>query len=402
MSANGAPNPEYFAALDERLLAAANRGFALDLIIADQSFAAGRAFCGSYDARDPLVRYLVARYGALDVSWQGIEAFDDVPDSRALLRGLGESLKKYDMFHHPRSTDARASSSPLLRDGWMNYLIEASPRPDLGAVEHQFTEQPEIHVVTAIEPDAFRHEIWNATTNGEYLSIPYAALQNAANVKAVQVWSQVIANTRHWELEPYFDVDGARAVGLNEVEYLAYAQTPGIVEVTLPKHKYNPVWVNPITGEEIELKDYKGLVFSRQTPDSAHDWILQVPREGHKEMMLRSYRFESEDPPLQEPELDTARVPFEISDPRGDAIPAGAPPPYAIKLLRSNRATRTMEYVWWGEIVGSNSGARLLGIGPSGTFQMPSGLLAGAERLTYGCWRLMRMAKRTNWIAFIS
>ena len=378
--ANGAPNPAYFAALDERLLAAANRGFGLDLIIADKTFAAGRAFA-NYDDRDALIRYLVARYGSLDVSWQGLESFDTIPGGRALLSSLGESLKKYDMFNHPRSTDAEASSSPVLRDGWMTFLMEASARPDLGAVEHQFTEQPEVHIVSAIEPDAFRHEIWNAATNGEYLSIPYAALQNPANVKAIHIWAQILADTRHWELEPYFDVDGARAVGLNEVEYLAYAQTPGVVEITLPKHKYNPVWVNPITGEQLELKDYKGEVFSRQTPDASHDWILQVPREGHKEMMLRAYRFESEQPPLQEPELDTARVPFEIADPRGDAIPAAAPPPYAVKLLRATRGTRTMEYVWWGELVGSAEGARLLGIGPSGTFQIAPEFLAAGGAL---------------------
>ncbi len=67
-----------------------------------------------------------------------------------------------------------------------------------------------------------------------------------------------MSDTRHWELEPYFDVDNARALGLDEVEYLAYADKPGIVEVSLPKHKYNPVWVNPITGEEDPQKDYKG------------------------------------------------------------------------------------------------------------------------------------------------
>jgi hypothetical protein len=139
--------------------------------------------------------------------------------------------------------------------------------------------------------------------------------------------------------------------------------------------------VNPITGEELELKDYKGEVFSRQTPDASHDWILQVPREGHKEMMLRSYRFESEAPPIQDPELDVTRMPFAIADPDGDDIHAAAPPPYLIKLVRANRATRSMQYVWWGEIVGSSEGAHLLGIGKSGTFQMPSYFLEPGKAL---------------------
>jgi hypothetical protein len=363
------PNFSYFAALDDRILAADTRGFTLDLLIADESFVKS-GILSDWQQRDPLIRYLVARYSGLNVTWQGIEHFEDTPGSRSLLKDLNTIIQKNDGFAHPRSTDARVTSSPLLADGWMNYLIEASPHPELGAVEHQFTQQPEIHVITAADPDTFRHELWNATTNGEYLSVSYEALRNEANVRAIRTWVSVVSDTRHWELEPYFDVDGARAVGLQEVEYLAYAQNPGIVEITLPKHKYNPVWVNPITGDEIPLKDYRGEVFSRQTPDSSHDWVLQVPREGHKESMLKSYYFESQNPPIQEPELDVAKTPFEIAEPTSDDLNRLIPVPFAVKITRPNRASRRMQYVWWGEIVTSGEGARVLGVGSSGNWNV--------------------------------
>ncbi len=369
------PNFAYFDALDERLLAADTRGFTLDLLLADTSFLKS-GILNDWQQRDPLVRHLIARYSGLNVTWQGIEDFEDTQDSRSLLKDLNALIMKNDGFHHPRSTDARVTSSPLVGDGWMNYLIEASPHPELGAVEHQFTQEPEIHVITATDPETFRHELWNATTNGEYPSVSYEALQNEANLRAVRAWYKVLSDTRHWELEPYFDVDGARAVGLTEVEYLAYAEKPGIVEITLPKHKYNPVWVNPITGEEIELKDYKGEVFSRQTPDSSHDWVLQVPREGHKESMAKSYYFESQDPPIQEPELDAAKTPFEIADPAGDSLNRLIPVPFAVKVTRPNRATRRMQYVWWGEVVANGESGRVLGIGPSGDLDVSKTLIA--------------------------
>ncbi len=376
LGSDAQPNSAYFAMLDDRILAAASRGFTLDLLIADDSFVRSGAL-DSGERRDPLIRYLIARYSGLNVTWQGIEHFEDTPGSRALLKDVGSSFEKYDSFRHPRSTDARVSSSPLLGDGWMNYLIEASPRPEVAAVEHQFTEAPEIHVLTATEPAAFRDELWNATTNGEYPSVSYDALRNEANVAAIRTWFKIIAGTRHWELEPYFDVSGARAVGLQEVEYLAYAQKPGIVEITLPKHKYNPLWINPITGEEIPLKDYKGEVFSRQTPDNAHGWILQVPREGHKESMLKSYRFDSQNPPVQEAETDEAKVPYQLVDPPSDEINTALPTPFAIKLTKANRATRQMQFVLWGEVVGSPEGARLLGVGSSGNFTVPKELFNG-------------------------
>ena len=40
-----------------------------------------------------------------------------------------------------------------------------------------------------------------------------------------------------------------------------------------------------------------------------------------------------------------------------------------------------MEYVWWGEVVAGAQGARLLGLGPSGTLDIPTALRGqpGAE-----------------------
>jgi len=32
---------------------------------------------------------------------------------------------------------------------------------------------------------------------------------------------------RYWELEPYFELDGGRAVALSGVEYLVYIEKPG-------------------------------------------------------------------------------------------------------------------------------------------------------------------------------
>ncbi len=359
------PNPAYFQALDERLVAAASRGFTLDLIVADSAITKS-VLLKQRGEFDPLVRYISARYAGLNVTWQGVQQFDRLADTRSLLQDLAMLLKKYDGFQHPRSTDAHDSSSPLMADGWMNYLIEESGDPQLGAVEHQFTTLPEIHVVQATDPNGFRHELWNATTNGEYPSVSYAALQNPENVKAAQTWFQVVSQTRHWELEPYFDVNGARAVGLDEVEYLAYAQNPGIIEITLPKHKYNPVWVNPATGEEIPLKNYRGEVFSQQTPDNSHDWVLTVPRDGMKENLAKYYYFESQDPPVQEVETDPAKAPFEIAQPGGDAVSLSDVMPYSVKITRANRASRTMQYVWWGETTAGGGGPRLLGLGATG------------------------------------
>ena len=41
------------------------------------------------------------------------------------------------------------------------------------------------------------------------------------------VWFDFFSDTRHWELEPYFDVDGGRALALEGIEYVVYVEKPG-------------------------------------------------------------------------------------------------------------------------------------------------------------------------------
>ena len=75
----------------------------------------------------------------------------------------------------------------------------------------------------------------NIPVDARYLDSPGA--------KAMTAWYKLFAGSRHWELEPYFDVDGGRAVAIPEkqipicdgsldkdiissVEYIVYVEKP--------------------------------------------------------------------------------------------------------------------------------------------------------------------------------
>jgi hypothetical protein len=368
------PNFAYFATLDDRLLYAQSKGMVLDLMFADNSFV-GTGALEDWETRQPLIHYLISRYSALNVTWQGVQSFELRIGTRAVLKEIGDQLKRQDSYRHPRSSGSSGSAASLLPDGWMNYIVEGSPHPEVGAIEHQLTTLPMIHVVNAWEPGAFRRELWQASMSTEYPSVGYQALQNPANVAACRAWFKVISNTRHWETEPYFDVDGGMAMGLDEAEYVLYADKPGHIEVSLPKHKYQPYWLNPTTGDTIDVKDYKGEIFSQETPDSSHDWVLHVQREGHKEGLLKSYKFESQEVPVYEVETDPEKTVFAIALPSDDEIDVSKPVPYQVKLRRTTRATRSMQYVWTGEIVADDEGVRVLATGAWGTFNFPVELI---------------------------
>jgi hypothetical protein len=195
---------------------------------------------------------------------------------------------------------------------------------------------------------------------------------DSPGARAMTVWFEFFAKTRYWELEPYFDVDGARCIALPGVEYILYVEKPaGPIEIRLEKHDYDVKWVNPATGEALPLKNFKAERFAVEPPGNSHDWVLHISREGRKEGMLRSYKFESRPFLMQEVESGVKFVPYEIAEPSGEEISVSKPPKYSIKLRRESRATRSMMYLWTGEVAANNQGYRIIGAGSSGTMQLP-------------------------------
>jgi hypothetical protein len=252
------------------------------------------------------------------------------------------------VLDEPRPGDAVGDESRAL--DW--------PEEIAGAVEHQLFQLPAVN--TGIRS---QRDLWNATMNGQY-----PASGSGAYMKA---WFEFMSSNRYWELEPYFDVDGARAIALEGVEYIVYAEKPGLVELTVENHSYDVVWVNPGTGEIVKQKDYKGEHFTGEPPDKSHDWVLRVSREGRKEGMLKSYKFDSRPVPVQEVEQNPAKVPFEISEPPGDEISLSKPASFGLKIKRETRATRSLLVEWTAEVVADGEGYRVAGVGTKGMLQIP-------------------------------
>jgi hypothetical protein len=158
------------------------------------------------------------------------------------------------------------------------------------------------------------------------------------------------------------------------VNYIEHPGPP--VEVKVEKHGYDIEWLNPATGESLEQKKYSGEHFTGQAPDASHPWVLYIAREGHKESMLKSYKFESRPVPVQEIETDLKKIPFEIVAPPGNMLIAALPTQFAVKLTRETRATRAMMFLWSGEVVSDGRAFRVLGTGSQGTFVMPASIAA--------------------------
>jgi hypothetical protein len=192
-------------------------------------------------------------------------------------------------------------------------------------------------------------------------------------------WFNFMSGNRYWELEPYFDVDGGRALALEDVEYIVYVEHPGPVEITLADHSYDVAWINPATGERIKAKGYRGQHFTGEPPDKSHDWVLHISREGEKQSRLKSYDFDSRDQPiqLQQIELNPEKTPYEVSAPAESEISISKQPHFSLRVTRSTRATRKLMVEWAGEVTADGDGYRVIGTGSEGTFQIPASMGRG-------------------------
>jgi len=382
----GSPDLAYFQRLDQRIAYINSKGLIADLVLAPSPSAFLRLLPDPAALRR-FMSFLVGRYAARNVTWQGLEEFESQSGARALLAETGVLIKQLDPYQHPRSTGARVTSAPLLDDGWMDFAGYGTADAAVGAIEHQLYQVPGVALdlageagprsANSVDPAEFRHRLWTATMNGQYPTYADTAAGansvNSPGAKAMTVWFNLMAGTRHWDLEPYFDVDGGRALALPGVDYIVYIDKPGPVELTVEHHGYDVYWVDPADGAISAHRRWSGQHFTGEPPDRFHDWVLRLVREGTVESMNRSYKFESRDVPVQEIVIDPEKVPYEIEQP-ADALAAGRTAHFSVKLKRTSRATRAMLWMWTAEVTADHQGYRVLGTLPQGDFALPASL----------------------------
>lgn len=318
-------------------------------------------------ARLAYISDLAARFAALNIAWMGLPAFEDVPNARAILKDAGDILKRYDPYDHPRTSLAAVTSGALANDPWTSMLSYGTADPNIGAVEHQLYANPAIN--TGIHSAA---DLWNATMNGQYPA--------SGSGEYMTAWLNFVSGTRYWELEPYFDLDGGRAVALEGVEYIVYIEKPGPIEITLESHGYDVQWINPADGERVKAKSYRGEHFTGEPPNKSHPWVLHIYRPAELESRLKSYDFDSRETPirLQEVEINSEKTPYEVSAPPQGDITAAMPPGFTLHILRPSRATRSLLVEWTGEVTSNGQGYRVIGSGRDGTLQIPFALRRSA------------------------
>jgi hypothetical protein len=381
-SASDKPNLAYFQEMDKRVRFMNEKGLTVDLVLGHAKNQLDWMLVNR-QARERFARFVAARYSAYMVTWQLVEQYETYDNGRAFCKELGTAMKLYDPMAHPRSTHAAQTSAPLVNDGWMDYIVYDSDNDQLNTVERQVYAKPFVNVGFAGQGATgadFRHKLWRAAMNGQYITARRQG-DSPEDLKTLTAWFELFSGTRYWDMEPYFDVDGGKAIGLEGIEYIVYIEKPaGPVEVLVEKHNYDVYWINPATGEASRPKDkdWKGEKFVGAPPSESQDWVLFLSRDGKKEGMLKSYKFEARPVPVQDVETLEKSVPFTLAEPQIDTISVSKGAAFELKLKRPTRATRTMSYLITGEVTTNGQGFRVLATGAKGQIQLPAAMVKSA------------------------
>lgn len=366
----------FYRAAEEKIRYANDRGIIVDLAFFGPNGLMNRLLPTRED-RARWFAYALSRLAAYDVTWQGLEAWETYDNGRELLKEMAEYEASLDPYKHIRSTRTNSTSAPLADDGWLRYRSNQTADEAIAGVEQQMYQYPAVDNFAADKPNAetFRHRLWTATANGQY---PATFVPDEASAEAMKIWYDFMHTTRHWELEPFFDSSSGKGLVLEGVEYVIYVEKPnGAVTVNVEPHGYEIEWLNPITGERRKAKkEGKGEDYIVTPPDTAHDWVLHISREGAKAGMLRSVKFESREQSLQLQEIegDPAKIPFEISEPSADTLSQGKPIRFEVKFKRHSKAIDATLFEWTGEVSADERSYRVIGTGAGGTFAIPANI----------------------------
>ena len=384
------PSIEHFQELDRRIAYINSKDIIADLLFASSGEELSRLF-PTRRFREEFIRYICARYAGYNITWQGLQEWESHPSSRTMLQQLATALDKYDPYSHPKSTGAAVSSATLAADEWQDYYTQNRFDPALASIEYEAYPAPFINTGVGRPDDAglsntdtTRKQAWNAAVRGHYVTLADSETANLNSIVPGQLTRlhDFFAQTRYFDLLPHYRIIGGAALALQlvpwrserlvGVEYIVYAEKPGLIEVVMPKHGYSISWFNPVDGAWFDQKKkFKGDRYRSNTPDDLNDWVLYIRREGKKQDFNNSFILESKPLKSREIEHSVTALPFEIQMPEQSQLVVGQKHAFNATLKKNTIAAKRMLWLWTAELAGSDLGTQFVASTQSGTFNIP-------------------------------
>jgi len=304
----------------ERLLSHAREK---DMIISVIFYIGGQVlptpFAESSEDEHRYYRYGIARLAAFsNVTWDLGNEHDFHREYPGWADGLGKLVKKWDPYNHLTSAHNKIYRTPestwidiqLIQrwDGGQNgyMLTQREQQKEIGRIIPQVNEEYGYEDLWEKSPgqrsaETRRRLAWEIYMAGCYQTAGESARQGTGvppdtgggwvngrgddTMTMLEYYTRMVdffTGFQWWKTEPRNDLvdNGAMCLAEPGNIYAIYLPSGGKVTVNLEKGKYRANWLNPRTGEGIDMPTADGPVWTSPNAPDDGDWLLLLKRSG--------------------------------------------------------------------------------------------------------------------------
>ncbi len=304
-------NPKYFQEVDKRINYANSKGIMMHLVVGGDGSLLTTFFGWGNGKMERYIKYLVARYSAYDIAWEGRAEFEEQgntpPGYIALANQIGNWIEKYDPYGDIQSMHTLDSNNELKNEAWLDWILQQTRTWSLITSDRSYNKpvmNEEFYYEDSgagaiythhVDADTVRKGAWYVMTygasglafgnTGTYNSRaqPFQGIQYARS-KGTDYMTYLFnfwSTTKYWKLSPNKEIvlaGNASAIADVGNEYVIYLPSGGSTTVNLSPAKgtLSVEWYNPRAGTYQGKTTVLGSSSRKFTAPDTNDWVLHI------------------------------------------------------------------------------------------------------------------------------
>ena len=304
-------NPDYFKQMDERVEYANSKGIAMNLLIGSDETNIYDFFSGDYNKMERYIRYLVARYSAYNINWEGRTEFEEqssnMAEAIAFANFIGNTIENNDPYNHLQSMHTLESNRELGDEAWLDWIMHQSNDESNGwsltsedreynkpVLNEEFYYENSGNGSTHphhVDANTVRKGAWQVIMHGagglafgntgiiNARSQPFAGVQYATTPGAnyMNYLYNFFQDKEYWKLSPNHMLCSTATCLVNpNNEYVVYSESGTTFDVQMGSGTYIARFYNPRTGAYSSPVNVAGCGLREFTKPTSEDWVLHI------------------------------------------------------------------------------------------------------------------------------